>query len=163
MIELSSEKTKLLCFPSSSSDPIDDANPLTINGNPIPFTKTADHVGIKRSIEGNGPAIYDRITAHRKALASVLFTGMARGHRANPILGIRIEKIYAIPVLLSGIAALVLTKSEVDMIDHHYQESIRQILRLHKGTPRCVVFFLAGCLPGAAMIHMQQLSLLSMI
>ena len=140
MIELSPDKTKLQCF-SSSSELVNDTNPLRINGKVIPLTKTADHVGIQRSIEGNGPAIYDRIAAHRKALASVLFTGLAKGHRANPMLGIRIEKVYATPVLLSGIGALVLTKSEVDMIDHHFQESLRQILRLHNGTPRCVVFF----------------------
>ena len=49
------------------------------------------------------------------------------------------------------------------MIDHHYQETVRQLLRLHKNTPRCVLFFLAGCLPGAAMIHMRQLNLFGMI
>ena len=96
-------------------------------------------------------------------MASVLFTGIAKGHRANPILGIRIEKVYATPVLLSGLGALVLTKSDIDMIDHHFQESIGQLLRLHKGTPRCVIFFLAGCLPGAALVHMRQLSLFGMI
>ena len=163
MIELSPDKTKLQCFSPFRDPVITESNPLKINGMGIPFAATADHVGIVRSIEGNGPAILDRISAHRKALASVLFTGIAKGHRANPILGIRIEKVYATPVLLSGLVALVLTKSDIDMIDHHFQESIGQLLRLHKGTPRCIIFFLAGCLPGAALVHMRQLSLFGMI
>ena len=164
MIELSVEKTKLQLFNSTSRDTnISNFNPLKINGKPVPFSSKAEHVGIIRHVDGNGPAVLDRITAHRKALASVLFTGMAKGHRANPAIGIRVEKIYGTPVLLSGLAALVLTKREIDMIDHHYQETIRQLLRLHKNTPRCVLFFLAGCLPGAALIHMRQLNLFGMI
>ena len=49
------------------------------------------------------------------------------------------------------------------MIDSHYQETIRQLLRLYKNTPRCVLFFLAGTLPGAALIHIRQLNLFGMI
>ena len=120
-------------------------------------------MGIVPSVDGNGAAILDRITAHRKALASVLFTGMAKGHRANPTISIRVNNIYGTPVLLSGIAALVLTAKEIDMIDSHFQETIRQLLRLHRNTSRCVLFFLAGTLPGVALIDMRQLNLFGMI
>ena len=148
MIELSAEKTKLQLFHSSFLDSAScEFNPLKINEKSVPFTHKAEHVGIIRCVDGNGPAILDRITAHKKALASLLFTGIAKGHRANPVLGIRVEKIYGTPVLLSGIAALVLSKKEIDLIDHHYQETLRQLLRLHRNTPRCVLFFLSGSLP----------------
>ena len=96
-------------------------------------------------------------------MASVLFTGIAKGHRANPTISIRVNNIYGTPVLLSGIAALVLTTKEIDIIDSHFQETIRQLLRLHRNTPRCVLFFLAGTLPGVALIHMRQLNLFGMI
>ena len=115
------------------------------------------------SIDGNGPAILDRITAHRKALSAILFSGLAKGHRSNPMVGMRVERIFATPVLLSGIAALVLTKKDINMIDHHYQETLRQPLRLHHKTPRCCIYFLAGSLPGAALVHIRQLNLFSMI
>ena len=45
-----------------------------------------------------------------KALASILHVGAARSHRANPIMSIRVEKLYATPVLLSGIGSLILLK-----------------------------------------------------
>ena len=101
-----------------------------------------------------------RISAHRKALASVLHTGIARSHRGNPASSIKIEKLYATPVLLSGISSLVLSSNEVRLIDNHYAETLRCLLRLHKKTPRCVTFFLAGSLPGTALIHMRQMSIL---
>ena len=49
------------------------------------------------------------------------------------------------------------------MIDRHYLATIRQILRLYQNTPRSVVLFLAGSLPGIALLHLRQLSLFSMI
>ena len=161
-IDLSAEKTILQLYSKVQPDE-NDFNPLKINGKSIPFSSQASHVGIVRSIHGNEPAILDRITAHRKALAAVMFTGLAKGHRANPMIGIRVEKIYATPVLLSGLASLVLTKRDIEMIDHHYQETLRRLLRLHRNTPRSFIYFLAGCLPGAALLHMRQLSLFSMI
>ena len=46
------------------------------------------------------PNIMNRISAHRKALGAVLFTGLAQRHSANPAVGLKIEKIYGNPVLI---------------------------------------------------------------
>ena len=162
-VQLSAEKTKLQCYDVSNNDHQLQYNPIEIDGIPVPFVHQTEHVGILRSTDGNCPTILDRFSAHRRALSSVMHTGLARGHRANPAVTIKIEKLYAVPVLFSGLAALVLSKKEVDMIDHHFLETIRQLLRLHKNTPRSAVFFLAGTLPGIALLHLRQLSLFSMI
>ena len=58
---------------------------------------------------------------------------------------------------------MVLNKAETNIIDKHYQHTIQNLQRLHQKTPRCIVFFLAGCLPGEAQLHLKQLSLFSMI
>ena len=76
---------------------------------------------------------------------------------------IRIHQLYAVPVLFSGIPSLVLSKKEIDTIEKHYCDTIRKLLRLVKGTPRTVIYFLAGSLPGSAILHMRQLSLFGMI
>ena len=47
-------------------------NPIRINDKAIDFSKTAEHVGILRSTEGNGPTILARIASHKKALAAIL-------------------------------------------------------------------------------------------
>ena len=49
------------------------------------------------------------------------------------------------------------------MIDKHHHESIRSLLKLMKGTPRSVLYFLAGSLPGSALLHLRQLTLFGMI
>ena len=167
LVELCADKTKLLVF-STKAMAFDKAyveatNPIVINGEKIPIESCAEHVGILRSTLGNGPTILARFKAHRNALAAVLHTGMARGHRGNPSSSIQVDKLYAIPVLMSGLATLVLTVAEIKMIDQHHKETLRRLLRLHEKTPRCVIYFLSGCLPGTALLHLRQLSIFGMI
>ena len=138
-------------------------NPIEIDGEKINFAKTAEHVGIMRATSGNLPAILDRFTAHKKALGAVLHAGVARGHRGNPVASLRVVQIYGTPVLLSGLATLVLSKPEENLIEQHHKEIILNIQRLLPCTPRSVIFFLAGSLPGTALLHLRQLSIFGMI
>ena len=163
LVELSADKTRLQAFTPSKDYELPPCNPISINGKQIPFSSQAEHVGILRSPEGNLPAILSRITGHKKALASVLHVGVAKGHRANPVMSIRVEKLYATPVLLSGVGSLVLLKKEVNLIEKHYCKSLCSLQKLHKNTPRCVTYFLGGSLPGEALIHMRQFSIFGMI
>ena len=166
-VQLCSDKTKLQAFSTKDmSFTVSYAktiNPIEINNETIEFSENAEHVGMLRSSSGNLLTILTRITAHRKALASVLHTGMARGHRGNPAVSINIENLYGVPVLLSGIGPLVLSKSDVNIIDQHHRETLRSLQRLHKNTPRTVTCFLAGSLPGSALVHLRQLSIFGMI
>ena len=139
------------------------SNQIEINGDKIDFSVSAEHFGMLRSTAGNTPTILARITAHKKALGAVLHTGMARGHRGNPAASLHVEELYAIPVLLSGIAPLVLSDQELTLIEQHHKETLRCLLRLHQNTPRSVIYFLAGSLPGSALLHLRQLSIFGMI
>ena len=166
-VTLVPEKTKLLAFTAARSE-LGSAyaeliNPISIAGDKISFVSSAEHVGIVRSTAGNMPHILDRISAHRKAIMSVLHCGLARGHRGNPIAGLRVERIYGAPVLLSGIAALVLKTPELAAIHSHYRKSVRQLLRMPINTPECFIMLMAGCLPATALIHLRMLGLLGMI
>ena len=163
LVDLSPEKTQLQVFLPSKEYELPPYNPIYIDGHKIPFSSQAEHVGVLRSPDGNLPAISSRLTAHKKALASVLHVGAARGHRANPVMSIRVEKLYATPVLLSGIGSLVLLRSEVNLIEKHYCQSLCSLQRLHNNTPRCVTCFMGGSLPGEALLHMRQLSIFGMI
>ena len=120
-------------------------------------------MGVVRSVVGNLPNILARLTAHKKAVAAVLYTGPARHHKGNPAAGLKLEKVYGLPVLLSGIGSLVLSKAEKQVLNNHHQKTLQQLLHLHPNTPRAVYHFLAGCLPCEALIHLHQLSLLAMI
>ena len=167
-VELVPEKTKLLGFSPAGKDYSvffsEIVNPISIQGTKIKFDTLAEHVGVTRTPKnGNMSHIIGRISAHRRAMQSVLHCGMARSHRGNIAAGLRLEKIYGAPVLLSGCASLVLSISEVSTIDSHYRTVTRQILRLPKNTPECFVMFVSGSLPAKALLHLRMLSLLGMI
>ena len=103
-----------------------------INGKPIEFSSSAEHVGVVRSTEGNLPSIFARITAHKKALGAVIHTGMARNHRENPTASLRIERLYGIPVLLSGLCSLVFSGKDEDIVDQHHKETVSNLQSCEK-------------------------------
>ena len=57
----------------------------------------------------------------------------------------------------------MLSRSEIDILSHHVKENTQNLLKLFASTPEPVVFFLAGCLPGEAVLHQKQLTLFGMI
>ena len=73
-------------------------------------------MGIIRSTEGNLPHLLNRIVAHKKALGAKLFSGVARSRCGIPAASVSIEKIYGAPVLFSGLASLVLSRAEVNIL-----------------------------------------------
>ena len=166
-VTLVPEKTKLLAFcPPGHESEVEYAkisSPVNINGSYIPFSESAEHVGIVRSVHGNGPSILARISAHKKAVFSLLPAGLARGHRGNPAAAVRVERLYGIPVLLSGLATMILSTPEISSLDSHFKKHVQCLLKLHKATPAPVVWFLAGCLPPEALLHLRIFSIYGMV
>ena len=166
-VELSAPKTKLQVYLphilSKYEDLYKNSIDIRINDTPIAFVDSADHVGVIRSVQGNLPHILNRISSYNKALHSVLPAGLARNHRGNPAASLSVEKLYGVPVLLSGTAALVLKQTEVNALNIHFKKKLEQLLKLHERTPDPVVYFIAGCLPAEALLHLRQFSLFSMV
>ena len=166
-VKLVASKTKLLPVYHKRHDYLVEyaklVNSVTIDGTVVQFVTEAEHVGVLRSSSGNMPNILQRIASHKKALGGVSSAGMTRSHRGNPAASLRVHQLYAAPVLLSGLGSLVLTEPEINVIDSHFKSTIQNLQRLHQNTPAGVVFLLAGCLPGKAMLHCRQLSLFSMV
>ena len=162
-VDLCADKTKLLLLTSNADQKIIPLNPLKIKDQDIKFSNEAEHVGVTRSCDGNIPHLLNRFVAHKKALAGVFFCGTARSHRGNPAASIKIEKLYGMPVLFSGMASLVLTSTEVNLVDQHYINTLGNLLKVHSGTPHSFILFMAGSLPGTALLHLRQLSLFGMI
>ena len=104
-----------------------------------------------------------RFSAHRGKLFSLLPSGMALRHNASPVACLKIEQMYARPVLLSGLGGLVLRQNEINALHIHYKDTLRNILKLPKDVAEPAVFFIAGSLPIVAYLHMRILSLFSMI
>ena len=94
---------------------------------------------------------------------SVLPIGIARMHRGNLATVLRVERIYGIPVLLSGLSSLVLLKSELNILNHHLKRLLESLQKLYANTPSTVVHFQGGFLTAEALLHISRLSLLGMI
>ena len=166
-VEMTPEKTKLQVFaPPSLHTEVSYSkaiNYLSISDVPLHFSDITEHVGVIRSPDSNMPHILQRISSHKRALAAVLSAGLSRKHRGNPAASLKVEKLYALPVLLSGLGSLYLLESEVKILSQHYKEVLEALQKLHTKTPEPVVFFLAGSLPFRGYLHIRQLTLFSMI
>ena len=166
-VKLRADKTKLQVFSNKNSDLkayyAKVVNPINIDGEVVSFVNEAEHVGIIRSISGNLPHISGRITAHKKALLAVLPLGLARSHHGNPAACLRINQVFATPVLFSGLGSLILNKAEINLLEKYLKTTIQNLLKLMKRTPSCVVTFLAGALPATALLHLKQFSIFGMI
>ena len=137
-VQLVGSKTKLLVFNTKESvhhTAVElAAHPVIVDENIEPSDE-ASNVGVVRSVTGDNMAhISERISAHRKSVYAVLHGGMARGHRANPVASIKVEKVYCVSVLLSGMASLVLSDKEVKLMDQHYKVHLERLLKLHQAT-----------------------------
>jgi hypothetical protein len=66
-------------------------------------------------------------------------------------------------LVLSGIASLVLTSSEVNHLDLNIKVTLQRQQKLRDTTPECVVMFLGGHLPGKALLHLRLLSIYGMV
>ena len=166
-VKLVPSKTKLLGYSTPHKKHLLDhaklINPVTIDGQPVLFTDEAEHVGVLRNTAGNMPNIMNRIAEHKSGLSFILSAGLARGRHGNPAASLKVHELYGTPKLFSGLATLVLKKTETSVIDAHFQDTIVNLQRLHDKTPRCFVFLMAGCLPGEAILHQKQLTIFMMI
>ena len=162
-VSLCHDKTKLVMMSRGDKCDPELYNPISIDNHEIGFSEHAEHVGIIRSNEGNMPHIINRICTHRKALRATLSSGISQKSRTNPLVGLKLQNMYGTPVLLSGVACLALTSPEISAIDKHLKETHLHIQKLPKNTPRAVVHFLGGALPGTAVIHIRILSLFGMV
>ena len=167
-VQLVHDKTKLLVF-AKNKDPELVLYPklistLSLNNHVLPFSEEAEHLGIIRTASpGNMVNVVQRVSAYKKKLHSLLPAGLALHHHGHPAARLRVERLYGVPVLLSGLSALVLSKQEQNIIYECHKNSLMRLMKLHDRTPDSVVFFLAGSLPITALLHLQRLSLFNMI
>ena len=167
-VQLVPDKTKLVVFYKNEDAELVKypklMSPIVLDEQKIEFSDLAEHLGIVRSSSpGNMPNIVERLSAYKNKLFSVLPAGLALHHHANPAARLRVEQLYALPVLLSGLSALVLTPHETNIISTFHKNTLSRLMKLYDRTPDSAVYFLAGSLPGSALLHLRQLSVFGMI
>ena len=162
-VQLSPTKTKLMEIVPPRRNSRVLSNPICIGNQTIDFVQEAEHVGILRSTNGNMPNILRRVAAFKKALGSIVSCGLSQGRSSNPVASLRILNMYGTPVLMSGLASLVLSDKEVGCIDQQYKRKLQNIIKLPLSSPASLVYFISGSLPATAILHLRQLTLFSMV
>ena len=166
-VTLAPEKTKLIAFAGKKQQAWVEYQKLTsslkIDNVEIEFVSSTEHVGVIRSTLGNLPHLQTRVSSHNKSLYAVLPAGLARNRFANPAASLRVEAVHALPVLLSGIASLVLSDDETKIIHIHHKNTLQSIQKLHDKTPEPFIMFMAGSPGATAHLHMRILGLFGMI
>ena len=89
--------------------------------------------------------------------------GLARGRRSNPVASLKILELYGTPVLMSGLASLVMSAKELSLVDQQLKRTIQNIIKLPNSSPTALVYFISGTLPGTAILHLRQLTLFGMV
>jgi len=160
------EKTKLLLYQPKgdhSAEYWQDVLPISMDGASLPLSAQAEHVGVLHSPGSNLASITVRMAGHTRSLYSVISCGMARNHRGNPSASLRVEACYAAPTLFSGLASLLLSPSEMQVLSVHRRLTLQRLQRLHPRTPAPALHFLSGSLPAHALVHKHQFTLLHMV
>ena len=162
-VQLNTSKTKLLMISPQRIDNFVPYNPINLKGEAIKFCTEAEHVGVIRAESGNLPNIVNRVSAFKRALGAITSCGLARGRRSNPSASIHILSIYGSPVLMSGLASLVLSSKEIASIDQQMKRTVQNIIKLSTNSPPSLVCFISGTLPCTAILHVKQLTLFGMV
>ena len=161
------EKTKLLLFHpprDKSASYWQETSPLTMAGAALPLSLQAEHVGVLRCPnKSNLASITARIAGHTRSLYSVISCGMAKNHRGNPAASLRVESGYSAPKLFSGLAPLLLSPAELEILPVQRRLTLQKLQQLHHQTPAPALHFLSGSLPTQALLHKHQFTLLHMI
>ena len=71
--------------------------------------------------------------------------------------------IYALQVLLSGLASLNLQTKDYYLLNQYHKKLVISFLKLPDETPQSAAFFIAGTLPVKASLHLKQFTLFGMI
>ena len=162
-VELSPSKTKLMQIVPPRKSTFVPYNPIKMFNKCIDFVEQAEHVGVLRSSDGNLPNLLQMFASFKKALGSIISCGLARRSRSNPSASLRILSLYGTPVLMSGLASLVLSPKEISSVDQQFKGTVQALLKLSISSPAPLVHFVSGTLPGTAILHLRQLSLFGMI
>ena len=81
---------------------------------------------------------------------------------SKPVVTNKLKSIYQLSYVLHRFKLMVLSKQDLEALDHHHKVKLEGVLRLYPCTPLPVVYFLAGSLPASAVLHLRQLQRLGL-
>ena len=153
--KFNADKTKIVAVKTPQD------TPFLLYNKELGCSKDEPHLGISRNQQNNNKdTIGKRIQKARRATYILLGAGLSGIENVGPEVAIRGFTIYILPILLHGLEALVLTKTEVNDLALFQREMLRRFMKLSDSTAVSAIHLLSGTLPVEAEVHKQSLSLL---
>ena len=138
-------------------------NSWEIYGIQLPCTEEFAHLGLDWQQGKLAPCIQAKIKKARQTAYSMLKPGMHGSNGLDPSASYKLIQTYVLPVLLYGLEAVILSTSEVELLENFYRGLLRRVQSLPESCAKEAVYLLLGAVPVQTLIHQRVLCLLGSI
>ena len=154
--QLHPTKTKTLLY-----YPNEELQPILLNGHPVPLVDKLTHLGIERHANSASATevISARIASARATAYSLMGAGLHGINGLNPVAARSILQAYVVPRLLYGLEAIVLTQTQIQLLEVYFRKLLRHIQSLPDNTANPAVYLLIGLPPIEAFLDKNIVSL----
>ena len=155
------EKTKLVVTGSKQDMTYyQDVGTWMLDNKKIAVTNENEHLGlIVSGLNEEQKNIDANINACRKSILGMLGPCYAFKTLLSPTVQLHLWRVYNLPVLCSGLAALPIRPSIINQLKVFHNRIMRSFLKLSDSSPVPALHFLLGELPIQGRLHLQLLSL----
>ena len=137
-----------------------DISPWSLQGKRIKVVTDNEHLGVVVSgVQEEQKNCDVNISNCRKSLFSLLGPALSYKCKLSPRVQIHLWRVYSLPVLLSGLAALPVRPSDIRPMQIFHNKVLRGFLKQSPCSPVPSLYFLCGELPLEARLHIELLTL----
>ena len=134
---------------------------LVLNGREVAVTQCEAHLGILRNnTNTNSDTIQARVRSARRATFDLLGLGYHGFTGTGPQVAAMKYRQFIQPILLYGLEALVLSKTDRDILASYHRETLRCIMHIPKSSAIPAIHLLIGMPPIEATLHIRVMTLL---
>ena len=144
---------------------VTDPHAWLLGDKDVPVCDSLVHLGVKRCANTPSPTalIEDHISSAGKTAYALMGAGL-HGLNGLPIaICLKLYSTYVIPRLLYGLEAIVITQTQIQLLESFHRWMLRCIQSLPTRTSSAAVLLLLGKIPIMAKLHIKIISLMQSI
>ena len=154
-------KTKIVVTGSRQDmDYYKNIRPWSLQGETVEVVTDNEHLGL--IVSGTNEELKNcdaNISNCRKSLFGLLGPALSYKCKLSPQVQLHLWRVYSLPVLLSGLAALPVRPTDMKPLQIFQNKILRGFLKQSPRSPVPSLYFLCGELPLEARLHMDLLTL----
>ena len=155
------DKTKIVVTGSKHDmEYYQNIKPWSLQGDTVRVVTDNEHLGlIVSGMHEEQKNCDTNISNCRKSLFSLLGSVLSYKCKLSPHVQLHLWRVYSLPVLLSGLAALPVRPTNIKSMRIFHQKILRGFLKLSPCSPVPSLYFLCGELPLEGRLHIDLLTL----